>query len=63
MNTWEDWIRESGFRLVYQGGHHNLYCDGVKHLRTTGGELQHAVVPNARWPLFKCDCARWKLAK
>lgn len=25
------------FKLVYQGGHHNVYCSGTSHITTKGG--------------------------
>jgi hypothetical protein len=25
------------FDLVYQGGHHNVYCNGTHHIKTCGG--------------------------
>ena len=25
------------FELVYQGGHHNVYCNGTHHIKTGGG--------------------------
>jgi len=51
-----------GFKLVYQGGHHNIYCDGSRHLKTSGGRCHppkwksHAIVDYE----FNCDCERYK---
>ena len=25
------------YKLVYQGGHHNVWCNGEQHLKTPGG--------------------------
>lgn len=59
--TWEDWLEQGGFKLVYQGGHHNVYCNGAHHLKTGGGHAGHwTVAPHPRWPMYKCDCAKWK---
>ena len=46
------------FQMVYQGGHHDVWCDGRTHIWTTGGWA-------GQWPVEfsrsgKCDCARWK---
>ena len=60
LDNWQKWLEESGFKLVYQGGHHDVYCDGQRHLRTTGGTLGHSVHLNTRWPMFRCDCDKWK---
>jgi hypothetical protein len=49
-----------GFKLVYQGGHHNVYCDGKKHIKTSGGSVGHKVKLHPRWTYFKCDCQRWR---
>jgi hypothetical protein len=49
---------ELGYKLVYQGGHHNVYCNGPEHVWTTGGWA-------GKWPIEeefrgKCDCEYWK---
>jgi len=54
-------IKGTKFKLVYQGGHHNIYCDDSKHLHTDGGKCHPDVgsfvlIKNT----FKCDCERWK---
>ena len=46
------------FQMVYQGGHHDVWCDGRTHIWTAGGWA-------GQWPVEfrrsgKCDCARWK---
>lgn len=55
-------VKLDNFKLVYQGGHHNIYCDGEEHLKTSGGKYHpeiwesYAIVDYR----FKCDCERWK---
>ena len=50
-------------KLVYQGGWHNVYCDGTHHLLTEGGvcgkevDRKNAI---AKQPIFKCDCEKYK---
>ena len=47
------------FKLVYQGGHHNVYCDGKSHIWTTGGWAgNHPIVPSGFAPAG-CDCEKW----
>lgn len=49
-------------KRIHQGGHHDVWCDDVAHVRTEGGyvwpnrtfgETRILGVP------FKCDCAFW----
>lgn len=55
------WSPPEGYRLVYQGGHHNVYCNGQRHIRTTGGSTQLSPIePRAE---RDCDCAAWQRAK
>lgn len=48
-----------GYKLVHQGGHHDVYCDGLTHIRTSGG-FTGISLPR----LFKgkefCDCQRYQ---
>lgn len=56
-----------GYKLVYQGGHHNVYCNGNTHIKTSGG---YAGVCKKITPYldsqtkeiykFKCDCGNWR---
>lgn len=48
----------SGFKLVYQGGHHNVFCDGAEHVHTNGGFTRASPV-NHIMRRGKCDCAKW----
>jgi hypothetical protein len=32
-----DKLNLNDWNLVYQGGHHNVYCNGEKHFKTGGG--------------------------
>jgi hypothetical protein len=53
--------------LVYQGGHHNVYCDGEFHIKTSGGYTQ--VEPYEKKPCIdrktkriyktECSCEKW----
>lgn len=45
-------------RLVYSGGHHDVYCDGTMHTIRSGGYCQTGDGRQMR-PRYKCDCARW----
>jgi len=48
--------------LVYQGGHHNIYCDGKNHYYTPGG-FCHPSVDRKKiraQEIFPCDCKYWK---
>jgi hypothetical protein len=52
--------------LVYQGGHHNVYCNGVWHLYTTGGKCHSEILPipreltGGRSSVSMCDCELYK---
>jgi hypothetical protein len=47
-----------GFSLVYQGGHHDVYCNGIRHQWFGGG---YAGIAQKRFQREgKCDCAYWK---
>ena len=48
------------YKLVHQGGHHNVYCDGDRHLWTDGGFCHADIeIPYVRRE-GKCDCHRFK---
>lgn len=55
------------WKRVYQGGHHDVWCDGGLH-RTADGGYCHAdrEAPTSREDLlmvrrqYRCDCAYWK---
>ena len=46
------------YKLVYQGGHHNVYCNGRTHYKMTGGyrQLQEEKSIGKK---YKCDCKMW----
>jgi hypothetical protein len=51
----------TGFKLVHRGGHHDVYCDGENHVRTTGGFCWQ----NAKRYIkgkFRCDCENYRCA-
>jgi hypothetical protein len=55
--TWHEWY------LVYQGGRHDVWCDGFEHFRTPGG-YQYPDTDLSRLDLsifrrFPCDCEYW----
>lgn len=54
------------FRLVYQGGHHNVYCNTAHHFKSRGGSCHSDVDRKNLVPLrytapllTKCDCHKW----
>ena len=47
-----------GFELVYQGGHHDVYCNGTRHIWLDGGYCR--ILPPKFSREGKCDCAYWK---
>ena len=50
------------YKLVYQGGHHNVYCNGIYHIKTDGG-FCHEDVDRRRVVgdyIFDCDCSYWR---
>lgn len=49
-----------GYRLVYRGGHHNVYCDGTRHIWTGGGFVWPDEWPKRVKSEAGCDCARWR---
>lgn len=48
-----------GWAMVYQGGHHNVYCNGFQHVRTSGGKVG-IDPPGLVKGITKCDCAKWR---
>jgi len=46
------------YRLVYQGGHHNVFCDGERHAWTNGGYTRFAPMDRIGC-VGRCDCARY----
>lgn len=51
----------TGFLLVYQGGNHNVYCNGEEHAITTGGYTQSEIdiTKAIIYTKKKCDCEEW----
>ncbi|HZF98249.1 MAG TPA: hypothetical protein VEY92_08410 [Pseudoxanthomonas sp.] len=49
-----------GFKLVYQGGHHEVYCNGTVHKATQGGGYARVEPVYAVGSEFCCDCANWR---
>ena len=57
-------------KLVYQGGYHDVYCDGETHISTEGGSVtsykkQDTPIPKNWTPLDKfhkggCNCQFFK---
>ena len=52
------------FKLVYQGGHHDVYCDAKEHLIPKGGGKCHSSINREKMVFidsrFKCDCPKWE---
>ena len=53
------WKPPPGYKMVYQGGHHNVYCNGVGHIRTTGGWVG-ITFPLRPKETGRCDCEAYK---
>lgn len=49
-----------GYKLVYQGGHHNVYCNEKLHYKTCGGYAGKHKFDGVVSETFKCDCEKWK---
>ena len=51
------------YELVYQGGHHDVYCNGKDHVTTEGGFCHPSIDRNRAFTYddhsFKCDCKKW----
>lgn len=61
MNRYEPFEPSARFRRVYQGHHHDVYCDGVYHVTTTGGTVEMAGKVRGLFKhQFSCDCARYR---
>lgn len=54
------------YKLVYQGGHHNIYCNAKKHLIAHGLGWTRDSILHAHSDLIGkdegkvCDCDSWK---
>jgi hypothetical protein len=52
--------RKQFYRLVYQGGHHDVWCNGETHVRLAGGRFGQARLdPASRLAKIvttSCDC-------
>ena len=49
----------AGFRSVYRGGHHAVFCDGKNHKATSGGGFTKIEAPHKIAHEYACDCERW----
>ena len=48
------------FKLVYQGGHHDVYCNGKRHIRVGGGWTQKPIDrKDARRIGRDFKCGKW----
>lgn len=62
MRTFQERVQALGldsWKLVYQGGHHNVFCDGKYHAWTNGGYTECSPM-SVIGRVGKCDCERWK---
>ena len=52
----------SEWNRVYQGGHHDVWCDGKTHKATEGGFVweQRSEPGRLIRREFPCDCPYWK---
>lgn len=64
--TFKESLKDEGYNLVYQGGHHNVYCNDEKHVRTYGGttrmtdENRPFLNPITKEiDTFKCNCGKY----
>ena len=51
------------YNLVYQGGLHDVFCDGSEHIKMKGGFTGLPIsYLKPTWPKLttRCDCVRWK---
>ncbi len=54
------------FAVVYQGGHHTVWCDGERHKKSEGGYAacydQDKVTNPKRFKPgeYPCDCQKWR---
>ena len=48
-----------GYRLVYQSGHGDVWCNGHEHQHRTGGEAGINEPFGVLTKTHRCDCARW----
>jgi hypothetical protein len=53
---------EPGFAVVYQGGHHDVYCNGQEHRTAPGGFTGSGinaakVCPASR--VYRCNCGEY----
>jgi len=56
-------LEREGYRRVYQGGHHDVWCDGERHVWRAGAGFVSEKMGNTHVRLEggkgKCDCAAW----
>lgn len=43
-----------GFKLVYQGGHHDVWCNGVEHRSCSGGHA--GKWDKVTYSQYRCNC-------
>jgi hypothetical protein len=48
-----------GYKLTYQGGWHNVYCNGVMHITTTGGYTDILEPTLKVLADYKCNCSQF----
>lgn len=48
------------YKLVYQGGHHQVYCNGTKHITTVDGGYTQAYPETRIKHHTNCDCEKYK---
>jgi hypothetical protein len=51
-------MEAAGYRLVYQSGHTDTYCNGEDHIRTGGGFTRMS--PPWVMNRYRCDCGRYR---
>ena len=54
-------ILDDSYKLVYQGGHHDVYCNSSVHLSGFGGTCHNVIRKDFTVKRsFKCDCENYK---
>lgn len=53
-------IEREKFRIVHEGGTHEVLCDGTEHIWRDGGKYNPPENARFIWRRGSCDCAYWR---